>query len=125
MPRPCQDVQRFFRDVPAGTTLEISIDGPAGSCSVAWALIGPGPDPNGVMACPAQVETPPLSVPNATYVVVYDMSFLANAAVLGAMLNADATVTIGLRVAGRSPVRCTVSGQAGDHPKWLWPVLTA
>ena len=113
MPRPCNEVQRFFRDVPPGTLVEVSIDGPDGSCTLVWSLIAPGPDQTGTIICPDAAQAGPLSLPNATYVVVYDMDF-----------HADAIVTIGLRVGSRSPVKCTVAGQQGDRFKWLWPILT-
>ena len=115
MPRPCKDVQRFFRDVAPGTTLTVSVDGPDGSCVVLWNLFGPGLDePSGNLSCPGRQVTDPLPEGNASYGLLVTTRFLA-----------DATITLGLQVGDRAPVRCDIVGNQGDISKWLWFVLTA
>lgn len=121
MPQPCSDVQRRFEKVAPGSQLEISIDGPVGSCALVWQVVGPDlevSDPP--LSCPGSTQAGPLNTAASLYFVIYRLQFIV-----------DAEVTLGLSVikpggtTHSTPVKCTMQGNAGEGATSLWAIFTA
>ncbi len=122
----CRDVQqRFFKDVPPGSRLRVSLEGSDGAGVMTSSLIAPHPDGDQslTVACPGQATSDPLDGIRTTYFLRNMIRFLSED---------DETMTVELRILSSnggthsSAIRCQVTGNKSDGDfSDVWAVFTA